>query len=311
LLDPKLQELLKELENEGNPPNYTLPVAEVRRLSRENVERFAGTKPTVALAKNILIQTGDTRIPARVYVPRMQNDLPALVYFHGGGWVVGDLDTSDWLCRSISLAADCTVFSVDYRLAPENKFPTPLEDCYQATRWIAKGGYESYADVSRLAVGGDSAGGNLAAAVCLLARHKGIPSISYQLLICPVTNHFFDTDSYRKYTEGYLLTRKDMEWFWNHYLRDPKDGENAYASPLRAELELLPAAFVLTAEYDPLRDEGEAYAKRLKDAGVATKITRYDSMIHCFTDFAELNQTRKAVDEIAAQLRRGFSRIRI
>jgi len=212
LLDPKLQVLLKELENEGVPPNYTLSVAEARRLSRVSVSRFAKTQPKVAVAKNILIKTGDVRIPVRVYVPRMQRDLPVLVYFHGGGWVVGDLDTSDWLCRSMFLAADYTVFSVDYRLAPENKFPTPLEDCYQATRWIAENGYESYADASRLAVGGDSAGGNLAAAVCLLARHKGSPAISYQLLVCPVTNHSFDTDSYEKYAEGYLLTRKDMEW---------------------------------------------------------------------------------------------------
>jgi acetyl esterase len=311
LLDPKLQELLEELENEGIPPNYTLPVAEARRLSRENVERFTGAKPTVALTKNILIETGDARIPARVYVPRTQRNLPVLIYFHGGGWVLGDLDTSDWLCRSISLAADCTIFSVDYRLAPENRFPTPLEDCYQATTWIAKNGYESYADVSRLAVGGDSAGGNLATAVCLMARQKARPVISYQLLICPVTNHSFDTDSYRKYAEGYLLTRKDMEWFWSHYLRDSTDGENPYASPLRAELQSLPAAFVLTAEYDPLRDEGEAYAKRLSEAGVATTMSRYDSMVHCFTDFAELNQTRKAVDEIAARLRSQFSRTKV
>jgi acetyl esterase len=280
-------------------------------LSREGVERFAGTKPTVALTKNILIEAGGARIPARVYVPRKQTDLPVLVYFHGGGWVVGDLDTSDWLCRSISLATDCMIFSVDYRLAPENKFPTPLEDCYQATRWIAENGYESYADVNRLAVGGDSAGGNLAAAVCLMARQNGSPTISYQLLICPVTNYSFDTGSYRKYAEGYLLTRRDMEWFWNHYLRDPKDGENVYASPLRAELQSLPPAFVLTAEYDPLRDEGEGYAKRLNEAGVATTMARYDSMIHCFTDFAELNQTHKAVDEIAARLRDAFSHTRI
>jgi len=306
MLDEKIRELLRQFEKEGIQPRYTLPVAEARRLSTDMVKRFAGSKPNVASVRDIIADVKDARIPVRVYVPRNQRRLPVLVYYHGGGWVVGNLETADWLCRSLALAANCVIFSIDYRLAPENKFPTPAEDCYRATKWVAENGFEEYADVGRLAVGGDSAGGNLAAAVCLMARDRGDPAISYQLLICPVTNHSFDTESYRRYADGYLLTLKDMEWFWNHYLPHPRDGENPYASPLLGDLHSLPRALVMTAEYDPLRDEGEAYAKRLEEAGVVTSMTRYDSMIHCFTDFADLKQTRKAIEEAAYQLRRVF-----
>ncbi|HUK51070.1 MAG TPA: alpha/beta hydrolase [Terriglobales bacterium] len=305
MLDPKIQEMLAEFEREGLPQINTLPVGEARRLSREAVEQFARPKK-LHLVRNILAEIGTARIPVRVYVPREQNGLPALVYYHGGGWVVGDLDTADTLCRSIALASDCVVFSVDYRLAPENKFPTPLEDSFRTAKWIAKNGFGKYADVSRLAVGGDSAGGNLAAAACLKARGNNDQFISYQLLICPVTNHSFDTESYRNYADGYLLTMKDMEWFWNHYLQESKDGENPYASPLLANLHSLPPAHVITAEYDPLRDEGEMYARQLSEAHVPTKMTRYDSMIHCFTDYPELKQTTQVVEEIAEELRRVF-----
>ena len=305
MLDERLQELLGQLEKEGNPPNYTLPVSEVRRLSRETVKRFAGLKPSVALVKDVLAETADAMIPVRVYVPSDRRGLPVLVYCHGGGWVVGDLDTADFLCRSFSLAADCVVFSIDYRLAPENKFPTPLEDCYRATKWVAQNGFD--ADTRRLAVGGDSAGGNLAAAVCLMARDRGDTAISYQLLICPVTNHSFDTQSYRNYAGGPYLTLKDMEWFWSHYLRDRRDGTNPYASPLLGDLRSLPPAFVITSEFDPLRDEGEAYARCLQEAGVSTKMIRYESMVHTFTDFAELRQTAAAIDEVGSELRRVFA----
>jgi len=307
MLDEKIRELLREFEKEGLQPRYTLPVSEVRRLSTEMVKRLAGSKPNLASVRDIFADVKNARIPVRVYVPREQRRLPVLVYYHGGGWVVGNLETADWLCRSLALAADRVIFSIDYRLAPEYKFPTPAEDCYQAAKWVAENGFEQYADVSRLAVGGDSAGGNLATVVCLMARDRGDPVISYQWLICPVTNHSFETESYHQYADGYLLTLKDMQWFWNHYLRQPRDGENPYASPLLGDLHCLPRTLVITAEYDPLRDEGEAYAKRLQDAGVVTSMTRYDSMIHCFTDFPDLKQTREAIDEAAYQLRSAFT----
>ncbi len=259
MLNEKIRRIIRELEKEGIPPYYTMSVSEARRLSKDMGRRFASSPPNLALVRELVASTPKARILVRVYVPRDQVDLPVLIYFHGGGWVLGDLDTSDWLCCSIALAANCVVFSVDYRLAPENKFPTPVEDCYWAVKWITENGIERYADLRRVAVGGDSAGGNLAAAVCLMARDRGQPTISFQLLICPVMNHSFDTESYRKYADGYLLTLKDMEWFWNHYLAAEKDGQNPYASPLLGDLRSLPPALIMTAEFDPLRDEGEAY----------------------------------------------------
>jgi acetyl esterase len=306
VLDEKIQGIIRELEQEGIPPNYTLPVSEVRRLSKDTGKRFAAPPPNIALVRDVVARAPDARIPVRVYVPRKQIDLPVLVYFHGGGWVVGDLDTADWLCRSIAVQADCVVFSVDYRLAPENKFPIPVEDCYWALKWVTETGIEPYADLRRVAVGGDSAGGNLAAAVCLMARDRGGPAISFQLLICPITNHSFDTASYRKYADGYLLTLKDMEWFWNHYLRDQKDGRNPYASPLLGDLRSLPPALIMTAEFDPLRDEGEGYAERLQQAGVPVRMVRYDSMIHTWTDFPQLKQTTTAIGEAAIELRKAL-----
>jgi len=304
MLDEKIQEIIRSLEQEGIPPNYTLPVSEVRRISKSMVKRFAASPPPkVALARDVFASANNAKIPVRVYVPKKRTNLPTLVYYHGGGWVVGDLDTSDWICRSLASLADCLVFSVDYRLAPENKFPTPVEDCYWAAKWVSENGFEQYANPKRMAVAGDSAGGNLAAAVCLMARDRGGPKISFQLLICPVMNHAFDTESYRKYADGYMLTLKDMEWFWNHYLHDQRDGQNPYASPLLGDLQSLPPALVMTAEFDPLRDEGEAYAERLRQAGVSARTVRYDSMPHTWTDFPQLKQSEAAMKQAAAELR--------
>jgi len=303
MLDEKIQEIIRSLEQEGIPPNYTLPVSEVRRISKSMVKRFAVAPPKVVLVRDIFAPTKNAKIPVRVYVPKTQVNLPTLVYYHGGGWVVGDLDTADWICRSIASLADCVVFSVDYRLAPENKFPIPVEDCYWTAKWVSETGFERYADGTRLAVGGDSAGGNLAAAVCMMARDRRGPKISFQLLICPVTNHAFDTESYRKFADGYLLTLKDMEWFWNHYLREQTDGQNPYASPLLGDLQSLPPALIMTAEFDPLRDEGEAYAQRLRQAGVSVRMVRYDSMPHTWTDFPQLKQSEAAMEQAAAELR--------
>ena len=213
----------------------------------------------------------------------------------------------DSLCRSLANASGCMVASVDYRLAPEHKFPAAVEDAYSATKWIADNATDVNVDSRRIAVAGDSAGGNLAAAVSLMARDRGGPRILYQLLICPVTNHAFDTASYSENGEGYWLTKEDMKWFWNHYLRTDQDGKNPYASPLLAEnLTSLPPAFVITAEFDPLRDEGEAYAARLRKSGVPVKMTRYSGTIHGFINIADLRQSRVAIDEAAAELRGAF-----
>jgi len=269
---------------------------------------LASPPEAVAVVKNMRMSDTSAQIPARVYIPRECEVLPVLVYFHGGGWVLGDLDSVDSLCRSLANAADCVVVSVNYRLAPEHKFPAAVEDAYSATKWIANSATSSSGDPRRIAVGGDIAGGNPAAAVSLMARDKHGPPIAFQLLIYPATNHAFDTTSYRDNAEGYWLSKDDMRWFWNHYLRDEEDRRNPYASPSRAgDLSSLPPAFVITAEFDPLRDEGEAYAARLRERGVPVKVARYDGMIHDFVNIAELRQSRTAIDEAAAELRKAFA----
>jgi acetyl esterase len=247
-------------------------------------------------------------IPLRLYAPASDTPLPVLVYFHGGGWVIGDIESHDPTCRSLANVAGCAVISVDYRLAPEAKFPAAAEDAYAATVWVRDNAARLGLDPSRLAVGGDSAGGNLAAVVSLMARDRGAPPIDFQLLVYPVTDHSYETASYVENATGYLLTRESMEWFWNHYISSPEDSTNPYASPLRAtDLAGLPPALVITAEFDPLRDEGEAYATRLREAGVPTTCTRYDGMIHGFFGMgAAIERANDAVAEAATALRAAF-----
>jgi len=307
VLDEVLGKILKGFDEEGVPATSSLTVSEARRVSSEFMKRLAGPPVTLAGVRNISVPVPNAEVPVRVYLPKNESALPVLMYFHGGGWVIGDLDSVDWVCRSIAAATDCVVCSVDYRLAPEHKFPTAVEDCYWATRWVVKNASSLNVDPKRIAVGGDSAGGNLAIAVGLMSHDKGEPSLAHQMLICPITNHSFATQSYREYADGYYLTANDMKWFWNHYLADERDGRKPYASPLLAkDLSSQPRALIITAEFDPLRDEGEAYAKRLVEAGVPTKVSRYDGMVHCFLDFPMLRQTKMAINEIAAELRKTF-----
>ncbi len=204
--------------------------------------------------------------------------------------------------------ANCVVVSVDYRLAPEHKFPAAAEDSYAAVKWVVDHADSINVDANRVAVGGDSAGGNLAAVVALMARDKGEISLAYQMLIYPVTNHSYATESYTENADGYLLTKDSMIWFWNHYLNNEEDGQNPYASPLLAsDLSGLPPALVLTGEFDPLRDEGEAYAKRLQEAGVQVEATRYDGMIHGFFWMpATLTQGKKSIEQAADALKQAF-----
>jgi len=306
-LDEQVRRILEKLEEDGIPSTSSLTVTEARRLSREMVGKLAGPPVNVARVRGFRVSTTEAEIPVRAYANTTRPDIPALVYFHGGGWVIGDLDSADRICRSLAVATECAVFSVDYRLAPENKFPTPAEDCYHVTRWIVENSSAESIDPNRVAVGGDSAGGNLATVVCLMARDRGRPSLVHQLLLYPVTNHAFNTQSYKDCADGYYLTAEDMKWFWDHYLREKNDASNPYASPLAAQnLSGLPPALVITAGFDPLRDEGEAYAARLQEAGVPTRITRYDSMIHGFLEFPDLRQTRAAIEEAASELRKAF-----
>lgn len=220
-------------------------------------------------------------IPVRIYDPGGAGPKGVISWFHGGGWVIGDLESADAGCRMLANASGCVVVSVDYRLAPEHKFPAAADDCYAAAKWVAANAASLGADPARHAVGGDSAGGNLAAVVAQLARANGAPDLRFQLLVYPVTDYNYDTPSYRENAEGYLLTKDSMVWFWDHYLNNPAEGNDPKASPLRAsDLSGLPRALVITCEYDPLRDEGEAYASRLAEAGVPTTAVRFNGQIH-------------------------------
>ena len=238
----------------------------------------------VAAVEDRTIALNGENIAVRIYRPANDSKVhPALVWFHGGGWVIGNLDSADGASRMLTNASGCVVVSVDYRLAPEHKFPAAADDCYAATQWVIEHAEELGVDASKVAVGGDSAGGNLAAVVAQMAKEAGGPAIAYQALVYPVTNFSFATASYKDNAEGYLLTRASMEWFWGHYLGNEGDGGHVKASPLLcADLSGLPPAIVITAEYDPLRDEGEAYAEALKKAGVAVEQKRYDGQIHGF-----------------------------
>ena len=265
--------------------------------------------PEVARVEDRRIPGPAGEVPVRLYRPRPSGSLPLLVFLHGGGFVVCDLDTHDPLCRLLANAVDCAVLSVDYRLAPEAKFPAAPEDCYAATCWAVENARALGADPSRIAVAGDSAGGNLAAVVAQLARDRSGPKLAHQLLIYPVTNHAFDTPSYRENAEGYFLTRAMMQWFWDHYLERPEQGRDPLASPLLAkELSGVAPATVITAEFDPLRDEGEAYAERLRVAGVPVELQCYDGMFHGFFAMTEMLDTaRDAMEHAAGRLRAAFT----
>ncbi|MBI3857758.1 MAG: alpha/beta hydrolase [Planctomycetes bacterium] len=223
----------------------------------------------------------------RLYRPKGEGPFPICLYFHGGGWVVGDLESHDHVCRSLARRGNTVVVNVDYRLAPETKFPGALDDCLAALRWTQAHAADLEGDAARISVAGDSAGAHLAAGLALRVRDEGGPRISSQLLIYPVTDRDFDTSSYREFATGYGLTRANMQWFWDCYLRDEADASNPWNVPLRAkELRGLPPAWVLTAEYDVLRDEGEAYAKRLHEAGVPVRCVRFLGLNHGFIRMA-------------------------
>ena len=263
----------------------------------------------VASVEDRAITANGAQIPLRIYRPEGGPAVtPALVWFHGGGWVIGSLDGSDFGCRIMANASGCTVISVDYRLAPEYKFPTAVDDCLAVTKWVAENGPELGVDGARIAVGGDSAGGNLAAVVSQLARDGGGPAIASQALVYPVTNYDFSTASYRDNAEGYLLERDSMEWFWGHYLRSEADGASTKASPLRhTNLAGLPPAIVLTAEFDPLRDEGEAYAERMRAAGVPVEARRYDGQIHGFFANPAIDDGSEAARHVGKAVARALS----
>ena len=312
-LDPQARTVIDLVIKSGRPAYHTLSPKDARQLFRETRPAATPTPPAIGAVRNVLADGPDGPIPLRVYRPAGVADstrLPGLVYFHGGGWVIGDLDTHDVLCRCLTAEAGMSVVSVDYRLAPEHKFPAAVDDAWAATRWVATDADRLGVDARRLAVGGDSAGGNLAAVVALLARDAGTPTISHQVLLYPVTDVGAETRSYRDFAEGYMLTRDSMRWFVEQYLKSKDEAADWRASPLRASsLAGLPPALIVTAGFDPLRDEGEAYAHALRAAGGRVDYICYGGMIHGFAPMGKLiDSGNRAVSHIAASLRQELSR---
>lgn len=302
---PEIAGLLEQMGAEPMPEFSSLSPEGARAFAKE---MFPDPEEPTEVGDIMELNITDDAIPIRVYVPEGSGPYPTLVYFHGGGWVIGDLDTHDETCRVLSSEADCMVVSVDYRLAPEHKFPTPFQDCYAAFEWVIENAETMQIDTDNVFVGGDSAGGNLAAAVALRARDTDGPAIARQLLIYPVTDRNFDTPSYEENGEGGMISEDDMRWFWNHYLRDEIDGKNPYASPLQAQhLADLPPATVTTCGLDPLRDEGAAYAERLREAGISVEHHNYDDCIHGIAQMVvepmDLSRARELLNDAAADLR--------
>ena len=307
-LDPQAVVLLDTIAAMGTPPLSMMSVADARQALGAMSE-MGGELEAVSKIEDREIPGPLGTIPIRIYTPAGNGPFPVLVYFHGGGWVLGNIESHDVVCRSLTNAAGCIVVSVDYRLAPEYKFPAAPEDCYAATQWVVANAATLNGDPQRVAVGGDSAGGNLAAVVSLMAHEHGGPKLVYQLLIYPATDYYLPgTPSMQENADGYFLTLGDMVWFWNHYLSSEADAKHPYAAPIQAkDLSGLPSALIITAEFDPLRDEGEHYAARLREAGVPVVATRYNGMIHGFVSMAgKLDQGKKAMEEAAAGLRSAF-----
>ena len=296
-LDPKISAYLEGVRRLGGAPLWETPVAEAREAADQGADELFGVADAVA-------QVSDTDaggVPVRIYAPHPDAASPtatAIVYFHGGGWVIGSIRSHDRVCRTLAARAGVPLIAVDYRLAPEHPFPAAIEDAWAVTEWAV----ERY---ERVVVAGDSAGGQLAASVALRARDAGF-ALALQALIYPVTNHAFDTESYIKFTDPASLNEPQMRWFWDHYLSGDGSGETQDHSPLRAlDVTGVAPALVITAEADPLRDEAEAYAQRLRDAGVAVDLHRYEGMIHGFVRMSSvIDQAGEAITEVAEAVRR-------
>ncbi len=308
ILDPDIKACIEEIKKQNAPLFEDIPVADARIAALSGISSMNSVTEDVHSVEDIEIDLVTHKLNARIYTPAGDGPFPVLVYYHGGGWVICNLDTHDSPCRSMCNLVNCIVVSVDYRLAPEHPFPAAADDAYAAAKWVHQNIARYNGDPNRIAVGGDSAGGNLSAVTSIKAKENGDLPLVFQMLIYPVTNMVsFDTDSYSQYAEGYFLTKSMMEWFRRLYMGSAS-AESPYASPLLADdLSGLPPALVVTAEFDPLRDEGEAYAKRLHEAGVSVQCSRYNGMIHPFWGMGGITSQAKAAHREAAEcLKRAF-----
>jgi acetyl esterase len=310
-LDPDAEKLLAMMREAGRPPMETLSPEEARQSFRAGRAAVQPDPQDVAEVRDLSCSGPHGTIPLRAYRPlgtKFDEVLPALVYFHGGGWLFGDLESHDVQCRHYANAAKCRVVSVDYRMAPEYKFPAAVDDCAAATGWVIAQSDALHIDRTRIAVGGDSAGGNLAAVIALMARNGDLPPVVFQVLVYPVTDLGMTHESYARVTEGVPLTAKTMDWFIDHYLHGPKDRADWRASPLRAaDVSGVAPALVLTASYDPLCDEGVAYAERLEREGVHVIHLHFSDQLHGFVGQGRIIRAgTMALDMMSAALKKAL-----
>ena len=307
-LDPQAAALIDQARRDGALPVAELTVAQARAAGFDELAQ-AGTPEAVFSVTDRYIPGPTADLHVRIYRPAPNGPLPAVIYLHGSGWVVGTIDNADTAVRAFANRSGCVFVAVNYQKAPEHPYPAALDDTYATVEWLHANAAALGIDPARIGVAGDSAGGNLAAAVTLRARDQQGPAIAHQLLIYPALDCAFDTPSYRENATGYLLERDDMRWFYRHYLPDPALADDPLVSPLRAsDLSRLPRALVITAEFDPLRDDGERYAERLREAGVQARLTRYDGMIHGFAFMSGvLARTQELFAEVGAELRDTFA----
>ena len=311
MLHPQAQALLELIESYAMPPTHTLTPRDARSLYRERRGFTQPAPPEIGAVRELRATGPQGDIPLRLYRPLGAAAgalLPALVYYHGGGWVIGDLDTHDTLCRELANGSGCAVVAVDYRMSPEHRFPAAVDDCIAATYWVQRNAAAHAIDAKRIAVGGDSAGGNLAAVVAIAARDADDLALTFQLLIYPATDMRRGAPSHTTNGEGYLLTRDTITYFHDHYITDAAHDLDWRASPLlREDLGKLPPALVLTAGYDPLRDEGLAYSQRLTQAGNRATHICFERQIHGFITMGRvIDEANAAVAMCAAELKRAL-----
>ncbi|MEQ1889691.1 MAG: alpha/beta hydrolase [Alphaproteobacteria bacterium] len=310
-LDTQAAALLAQLSANPDAPGLAdMPPEGGRAMFRTLCEMLDAKDVPIGNIENRKIPGPAGEMAVRIYTPAgaVAGILPCLVYYHGGGWVIGDLETHEGACRLLANDSGCKVVSVEYRLAPEHMFPAGPDDCYAAVKWVAENAARIGIDPKRIAVGGDSAGGNLSAAVCLMARDQGGPAIAFQLLIYPATDMALQTPARKENAVGYFLEEKTMKYFYDLYVPKGTDENNPYLSPLRAKsLAGLPSAYVITAQYDVLRDEGRMYAEKLQAAGVKVKLVNYETMIHGFFTMAgAIAAAKPAIADAARALKAGL-----
>jgi acetyl esterase len=308
-LNPQAEQVRQRRIAADTPPLYTLSLAEARAADLADIQAGSGQAEPVHQVTEREFPGSGAQIRLRLYRPDAPGPLPVLVYFFGGGWTLGQIETCDAICRKLTNLVGCLTVAVGYRLAPEHKFPAAVHDCYEAVCWLAQRAAELELDPTRMVVAGDSAGGNLAAAITLLVRDRGGPALAGQLLVYPNTRYGADTPS-MQFDDPSLFNRRSVAWYWQHYLDSPAAGDDPLASPLlAADLSGLPPALVITAEYDPLRDEGEQYAGRLAEAGVPVEQRRYDGVMHGFFSMSGvLDDAEQAMRQAAEFLRKRFAR---